>query len=365
MKITRTHIFHYRLPLDQPIRVHGHELQMREGLIIQILNETDVSGFGEVAPLPGLSQENFTNAQQQTLMIKTKLKNVPVPQSIEQLNGTFESWLGQYHLYPSVRFGIEMAALNLLANSREINLCQLLSTTYQDKILVNGLLQGPKSVVLSQAKELLNQHFKSIKIKVEGKDVQQDIDKVRSVVKLIDAQALLRVDANQCWDLATATLFGKGIGCAAIEYIEEPFADIDKISQFYDETLIPVAVDETLSNSDFNRIKSIDGIEIFILKPTILGGIEKTWQLAQQAKKFGIEVVISSSFESGIGLTTLAHLAACLCKNTAVGLDTRKYFKKDLLLNNKLPISDGKIDITKTHFDMNDINKKLWTEIKK
>ena len=45
-----------------------------------------------------------------------------------------------------------------------------------------------------------------------------------------------------------------------------------------------------------------------------------------------MNLVLSSSFESGLGLHWIAFMAAIMCrKQTAVGLDTIKYFEHDLI----------------------------------
>ena len=68
-----------------------------------------------------------------------------------------------------------------------------------------------------------------------------------------------------------------------------------------------------------------------VLKPTLLGGIRKTLCRAQEARAHGIQSIISSSFESGIGIATLAHLTAASGAGVSAGLDTLKWFSRDLL----------------------------------
>ena len=63
----------------------------------------------------------------------------------------------------------------------------------------------------------------------------------------------------------------------------------------------------------------------------LLGGIDPVLELARKAQAHHIPSVISSSYESSLGLIQLAHLAAAIDANTPVGLDTVDAFQEDLL----------------------------------
>lgn len=365
MKITQFSVFRFSCPLIEPVKTFADKmLSHREGLIIQIGAEDGSVGFGEVSPLPGVSRESLDDCTKQLTKLKKKILNCLPPPHLEKLDGKFEKWFKDDRLSPSVEFGIETAILSLLANSRHTSLCQLLAhahhETPHEKVRLNGLLQGP-TVIEAQAKEMLTKGFQAIKMKVGGTNIQDDIAAVRKMIAAIGPNAMLRLDANQKWNLKDAIAFAGQVEYAAIEYIEEPFKNVEEIPEFYATTMIPVALDESVRASKFEDLKGLDGVEVFVLKPTLLGGIEKLWQLTARAKSLGITVVISSSFESGIGLLTLAHLSACLC-NTYAGLDTQKFFKENLI-EHPFEIQHGKIDMRHARLNRTDIKNKLWKEV--
>ena len=214
---------------------------------------------------------------------------------------------------------------------------------HHDHIKISGLLIGSKDVVVRQTKKMLEEGYHLFKLKVSD-NIDEEIAKVRAVNEIIGGQALLHLDANQSWDLAKAIHFGNEVGLAAVEYIEEPFKYTSLIHDFFMQTTIPVALDESLQAMSFNDIKGIDGVDFFILKPTMLGGIEKINRIVNDANRFAITTVLSSSYESGIGMLTLANLAGMTTRDRAAGLDTLKYFKGDLL-KEPLSIHRGRMDI--------------------
>ena len=362
MKISSFQLYSYSLPLIHEITIHEKKMQKREGIILQLTSTHGVSGFGEMAPLPGLSHETLAQAQQQITTLKNFFLTEEIPEHIEFLDGQCQKWLDHLGLFPSVQFAIEMAALNLLANSRPMPLNHLLSTTNHDQIRINGLLlQNSKENLVREAKKLLSEGFINIKLKVGG-NIDEDIKKVLAINKALNGRAMLHLDANQSWNPGDAIKFGNKVGCAAAVYIEEPFKEINKVPEFFEETLIPVAFDETVAKIDLNEIAHIEGVDIIVLKPMILGGIEKTKQLMENAKKKAISTVVSSSFESAIGILTLAHLVGTSARDQFAGLDTLKCFERNLL-KDELRIQHAKIDLRNRHIDAKAIRFDRLTEI--
>ena len=258
MRIANFQVYEFSLPLKQNFTVQKENLSQREGLILELTNEEGTQGFGEIAPLPGLSQETLSRARTQILSLEKFFVNQNIPTHLEHLNGRFETWMQRYHLHPSVRFGLEMAVLNLLANTKHSSFSKLVNGHHhENKVLINGLLQGPKEQIVKEAEAMIGQGYRTIKLKVGSSQIDEDIEKVRAVNQVIENKAILRVDANQAWDYEKAVTFAREVGPAAVEYIEEPFAALDKIPEFYTNTLIPVALDESLQTLNFTNIKSI------------------------------------------------------------------------------------------------------------
>jgi O-succinylbenzoate synthase len=320
MKITAFDIYPYALGLRRPLTVRGHELQSREGLILRIKSEDGREGFGDIAPLPGASRETLAQALGQIQHARACLLDQPVPRHVEALDGRLERWLKDFKFTPSVQFGVESAVLHLSAYTEHA----------RPVIHVTGLLQGGISEVAGEAAALLASGFTDFKLKVGG-EVGENIEKVRRVNEVIYGRALLHLDANQAWSFEEALAFGQAVGCAAVNYIEEPFRDIRRVPEFYEETMIPVALDESVARCSFEDIRSISGVETLVLKPTLLGGLEKTRRLMRQAEQMAMSTVVSSSFESSLGVWMLAHLAAVSNHHVVAGLDTLKWFTDDVL----------------------------------
>ena len=66
MSLFRWKLFHYSLPLTEPLYLLGHEMHDRTGLILRLHDENDGTsvgdnyGDGEIAPLPGMHPETLS-----------------------------------------------------------------------------------------------------------------------------------------------------------------------------------------------------------------------------------------------------------------------------------------------------------------
>ena len=89
---------------------------------------------------------------------------------------------------------------------------------------------------------------------------------------------------------------------------------------------------EQLSPSDLEPLLAAPGCAGLVLKPTLLGGVDRAAALAALARTHGRAVTLTSAFESGVGLCHVAVCAAVLGgPSVAHGLSTYDLFTSDTL----------------------------------
>ncbi len=345
MKLTHIALFRYHLPLIEPLQISGREIIARAGLLIRLQAEGGHCGWGEIAPFPRLHREVLAAAEAQTRSLRKNLIGQRLPPLLPLPGAAFETWLGKYRLFPSVRYGVETAALNLLANAQGKPLAALLSPRYRSKVSVNALLSGSLEVIKAQLPSLVANGYKAIKLKVGKQKAEDDAGLVREVRAALPAPVSLRLDANRAWQLEEALSFGKAIRDCRIEYIEEPLRDPSELKRFYAETGLPLALDETLAENSPGDFRPFPGLAALILKPSVIGGFARTLQLARLAAIHQLKAVISSVFSSGVGLAAEAALAACVnAEDVPAGLDTCRWLAEDLLAED-FPLQNGQIEV--------------------
>ncbi len=355
MKITSFKIFRYSLPLIRPLVFNGYKIITRQGLILKLVFNGNTPGWGEVAPLPGFSCALVGECLENLRHIRPVL----LKENFSCLEDEAFARLDKINMYPEVRFGVEAAILNALAIQKQMPLSKFLSADAAEKVILNGLLPEPGDSLEAQTRRLLQKGYNLIKIKVEG-NVEEDIKRVTAVADAAKGRAQLRVDANQKWDFEGAVLFARKLAERGIQYIEEPFSDISRIPEFFRKTAMAVALDESLVSRGFDFVSKIEGVKFLVFKPTLSGGIRKVFTAVCDARIRGLKSVISSSFESGIGMLTLAHLAGACGEDVSAGLDTLKWFKNELLKEPPF-VCEGKLSLSEKNISESDIHGEFLT----
>jgi O-succinylbenzoate synthase len=343
MKIEMCDIFRYDIPLFRPLTLMGRVITNRSGLIILVHGEKGRTGIGEVAPFPGLHKEDLAEAQDHLSRVIEKITGCSIPEDLQQLK-CWRNQLGK-PLPQSVAYGIEQALILLLESVRGIPLYQLLFKTYHPIVRVNGLLTGTSDEIIRMARQYIQEGYGTLKLKVGRRSLDEDILIVKSVRSTIGSEVRLRLDANRSWSLEEAVRFGKAVSPYQIEYIEEPTKTIEELSGFYQQTGIPVAMDESLSDWRASGSDWPLGIRAVILKPGLIGGIFKTMEIAALAKDSQILPIISCAFQSGFSHAVLAQLSAGIADpGIAMGLDTYRWFQYDIL-QRPFRVERGQVDV--------------------
>lgn len=338
-------LYSYKLPLKRTLKLKGLSIDSREGLILKIFDSDGNCGYGEIAPLPGFSREGFDEAKAQTIQICNSLKHSVSPQQPEEIIGAMKDFPGE--VYPSVSFGAASALLILSASRQNISLSELFDKDCNSSLEVNALLNGEREEILAGLSRIKESNFRSVKLKVGSGDLSEDIALTRKVREQLGESIELRLDANRSWSLEQAVTFHSETKDCRIEYIEEPVSNSSELLQLLKqkEPEFSIALDETLTEIEISDFKNFNSVSALVLKPTLLG-LEKTISFAELSKTHNIACVFSSSYESVLGLSIIAQLAAGNRTNSACGLDTLDIYADDTYLE-FFPVKDGRIEMKK------------------
>jgi o-succinylbenzoate synthase len=352
-------IYSFDLPLRASLFINRKKITSRQGFVLILSTSDGVKGYGEISPLPGFHTETNTEAFRQLQNTCTQLPSLD--QIVTDLNSRqlFEFM----NLYPSVRFGLESAIIDLIANQNGISPAHVLEPQNNCRhVKVNGLITREDNFQ-NDIQYFLQRGYQTVKIKLGKDPVDFEIQKILSLHELIDNRMKIRIDINQNWTLSQAEEFYKGINNLAIEYIEEPLQDAKKLPELFKLTGMPLALDESIPQlEEFSEF--FDWCTAIILKPAIIGGVLKTQEYIKLASKHGVKSIISDTFHTSIGITMLANLSALAgADKTAMGLDTIRWMGDDLL-KNTVEIQGGIIDLlianrNRQNIDLSKLNRLL------
>ncbi|WP_439238659.1 o-succinylbenzoate synthase [Lonepinella sp. BR2919] len=294
-------LYRYNIPVDSQLILRNRFLKKREGLLVQVkCGENE--GWGEIAPLPEFSQETLEQAESQAI---DWLKKWDQARSCDE-----KLPLNDDELYPSVAFGLSVALAELKGKLGEQGNYQVAPLCYGDP---------------DELYEPLNQMQgeKVAKIKVGMYEANRDGLIADMLLEAIP-DLYLRLDANRSWTLTKAAMFAKYVKPEhrnRIQFLEEPCKTRDESRQFAQETGIAIAWDESVREPNF-VVQAEPNLAAIVIKPTLVGSLQKCVKLIEQAHACGLKAVISSSIESSFGLTQLARIAQQYTPNVTPGLDT-------------------------------------------
>lgn len=304
-------VYRYSLPLADSSTA-GDSGATREGALLELRDEAGNTGWGEAAPLPGFSRESLDDAAR-------------------QLAGLVSPGVPPEEPYPPVRFALEQARLSLKAIQSGETLAQLLSSEPRETVELNALISSAPGVAAIEARRLREAGYRAVKLKVGRLPVQEDAELVRLVADGL-GDVTLRLDANRAWSFEEALEFARGVDGVEVEYVEEPLAAPALLRRFAEESSMPVALDESLVGMSAAALADHGYAAAVVLKPTLLGGLSRSLALAARADDLGIKAVVSSAFESGVGMLGLVALAAALPGGGyPAGLDTYRRLGADVL----------------------------------
>jgi len=133
-----------------------------------------------------------------------------------------------------------------------------------------------------------------VKIKVGQRGLDEDLERVAAVRRVIGPGRLLMVDANQLWDLPTARRAARALSAFDIYWLEEPLPaeDFQAYAALRSAIDVPVAAGESLYTEAQFRDALLAGA-VDYLQPNVcrVGGITPFLRIARLARLFGVPVI--------------------------------------------------------------------------
>ncbi len=330
--ISQSEFSAFKIPLIKPFTFAGRTINERSGFYLTVKTADGLTIQTEAAPLEGISQETIRRASHDLAESHAYLQDFKISLHKEELMETLRHDAHILNLCGSVRFAVESALLGLAAQALHQSLVEFLGAPLKD-VTSAILLQGTHQEVMADVKKFSGQGVQVFKLKVGDRNIALDVKKVQDIRTILHQESYLRLDANRAWSFKEACIFADLTGIQKIDYIEEPINDVTQLDAFSQKTRMRVGLDETLSvvrcgirapGRCSSPLAQHEGVIAYILKPMILG-LMPCMDWIEEARLFKRKAVISSSFESPVGLKVLANLA-CLSGHIA-GLGTERWFK--------------------------------------
>lgn len=311
----RVELSDINLELRQPVITSRGSITQRDGVLVQIV-DSGISGWGEAMPLPGWPGADLSATRRALEAWAAK----PDPEAL-----------------PSERFAhgaVELALLDWEARRRGLTQAEVLADggSVADWVELNALVRDT-----AEAAAAVAGGYGTVKLKVGGRDLDDDIAAVATVRKAVGEAPQLRLDANGAWTAGQAIAALARLEKFDVEYVEEPVPGLEPLAQVAERSPIPIAVDDSLGSA---KAQLPESISVVVVKPMALGGPRTAYAAARRWIDQGRKVIITNYLDSAVGQHAALSIAAALPSPPQVhGAITPALFTSDVA--DLPPISNG------------------------
>lgn len=283
----------------QPLRTARGEWGRRDGFLLRVESESGL-GFGEVAPIPEFGTETF-KAAEAFLRRLVRDSALEVPDDL-----------------PCCAFALS-AALHVAAHPKR-------------DYPVSALLPAGAAAV-QIAEEKTDSGYQNLKWKIGIEPIGKEVVTCRSLLELLPPEVKLRLDANASLSLDDFEQWLELLVDfpAQIDYLEQPLpcGEEASMAEAMEASGVPIALDESLNAADGIRFLEAGAwAGPLVIKAPLMGNV--TVLLSKLSPVAG-QVVLSSVFETGVGLENVMALADALPElERPIGFDTVSAFDDPL-----------------------------------
>ena len=214
---------------------------------------------------------------------------------------------------------LDIALWDLAGKASGLPIHELLGGRVRDRIAVyaTGLYYTEGEFpdrLLNEARGYVDAGYTGMKTKVGGLAVEEDVRRVAAIRAAIGPEVKLMVDANQCYNAATAIRIGRRLAEYDIFWFEEPVPTLDVDSCVQVKAALPMAIagGEVLRTRYEYRNALLRNC-FDIIQPDVgnVGGISEMRNVAMTANTFGVQVN-PHVWGSSVMIAATLHVASTL-----------------------------------------------------
>lgn len=298
---------------------------------VEIELDNGVTGIGAGNPSEYVTGESFEQCQ---LALEEKNFHFLIGRDIREFNQLTFEVTQKFPANPAARAAIEIALYDAFTKFLGVPLVKFLGQKIQSLPTSNTI--GIKNVeeTLKEAQEYGERGFKVLKVKL-GIDVAEDIERIVKLREKFGSKFVIRIDANQGYNVAKTIEFYNKTKHLAVELIEQPLPAkaIDEMRTLPDEIRQILAADESLltPKNAFELVKAPRATGIFNIKLMKCGGISQGLKIADIGLNAGVDLFWGCNDESIISITAALHLAFACANTKYIDLDGSLDLARDVV----------------------------------
>lgn len=303
--------------LSDVVGGHGHKTKTRRGVELKLTIDESLTGLGEASPIVGFSADRLEDVTE-TLEGLSSFE-VTLPDRKEQCRDLIaEQSCRLSPDEPSSRFALEGALLDLFARHLDVSAATLLAamttepSVVADRVSLTRVISATDPVTcLTTARNAWARGYRVFKIKLDPSEAfDQTFACLRALREKYGAELSLRLDPNGSFPAENLQVLLEALRPFEPELVEEPAPW--KVLQTLRESPVPLALDESLIEPDAltSLVERREPLRLcaVVVKPALLG-LLRALELTEQARRLGLDVIVTHLFDGPVGHATALSLA--------------------------------------------------------
>ena len=308
----------YEARLRAPLVSSHDSVQVRSLILLELEADDGVIGHGEAAPLPsydGVDPDDVLEALERCRPLLEASDGFDHEILLAQCAAT--------GCPPQALAAIDLALWDLAGRRAGEPVWRLLGAAAPTPIEVNATIGALDAGDAAEAaSSALADGFGTVKVKVGLGD---DLERIRAIRSAVGPALAIRIDANGAWSIDQAIASLNRLEPLGIECCEEPVHGVRSIQQVACAVRVPVAIDESASESGALDHRACSAACVKIAR---CGGISGLLKDAARARAAGYELYLASTLDGPLGIAAALHAACAVSIDLPCGLATLREFER-------------------------------------
>ncbi|MDP7653888.1 MAG: dipeptide epimerase, partial [Candidatus Marinimicrobia bacterium] len=267
-------------------------------IIFVYLTKDGITGVGEAVPM-NRHGEPFD-----------RLLKLALTFDINDLDdsGSLDDWLDQLLLKAdscrSFSMALDTAAHDLWGKLHGEPLYDRLGAL-PEKTPLTSYTIGIDSIDVIRKKVTEAEQYPILKVKLGTDDDRAIIETIRDCTDKV-----VRVDANEGWDLETALEMCDWLATKNVEFVEQPLpaSDLETTARLKEQSPLKIIADENcLDSRNIPELAdAFHGINIKLMK---CGGVREGFKMIQMARELDLEIMLGCMIETSVAISAATHLS--------------------------------------------------------
>ena len=303
MRLKKIHLYRLQIQLCMPIKHYLAERTHSENLVVKVVTDSGVVGFGE-----GIARQYVTGEVMESSLRFLQDHLIPElngfhPSGPPDLIEALPELLSEDNRAqaPAACCALELAILDAAGKTWSQSVAQMLGGADQPLIYsaVIPMMSPPSFHRLLHLIRDMEMSF--VKMKVGNKRDKEVLSLAREI---LGQEVDIRVDANGAWSSEEAEERIAAMMAYGISAVEQPVPkdDIQGLKRVSEQVEIPIIADESLClERDARKLASLDACQVFNLRLSKCGGILAAKRLYEIGRKKAIAAQLGCQVgETGI-----------------------------------------------------------------